>query len=157
MRALSGVQREWSGAPAVPRPSAPSAGRALRVAGGRIGEVVSREQPEGGLGRSEPGGWVLRVTISAPPSVAHLEKQRKLLNPLTSFDPGTRTWSVMLGAVDPAALLVLRSCLTAARDYRARVQIDPVPAPDRWDGPVLARPSDDGVPMGSELLENVGS
>lgn len=42
MKALSGIERKWSGAPAVPRPAAPSASRRYLAVGGRIGEVVSR-------------------------------------------------------------------------------------------------------------------
>ncbi|CAM5720122.1 hypothetical protein GCM10010390_90410 [Streptomyces mordarskii] len=42
MKALSGIERKWSGAPAIPRPAAPSASRPYLAVGGRIGEVVSK-------------------------------------------------------------------------------------------------------------------
>lgn len=42
MKALSGIERKWSGAPALPRPAAPSASRRYLAVGGRIGEVVSK-------------------------------------------------------------------------------------------------------------------
>lgn len=46
----------------------------------------------------------------------------------------------MLGAIDPATLSVLESSVTAAREYRADVQMEAVPAPDQWPGPVFAHP-----------------
>ncbi|WP_369029591.1 MULTISPECIES: hypothetical protein [Streptomyces] len=38
------------------------------------------------------------------------------------------------------ATAVLESCVTAAREYSADVQMEAVPAPDRWPGPVFAYP-----------------
>lgn len=46
MKALSGVDRQWAGAPAVPPSTAPRTGRLHLAVGGRIGEVVSK-RPSG--------------------------------------------------------------------------------------------------------------
>jgi hypothetical protein len=115
--------------------------------GGRIGEVVSREPAgdscadDGARVLSER--WVLKITISVPPDVTDWGKQWQLLRPTASFDQKTCTWSTMLGAIDPAALTVLQSCLTVAREYRAPVQVEVIPAPDQWLGPVF-----DALPEG---------
>jgi hypothetical protein len=50
-----------------------------------------------------------------------------------SFDPASCAWSTPLGAIDPAALNVLERCFTSARDYRADVQMEAVPA-HQWLG-----------------------
>lgn len=170
MKALSGVEREWSGARPVPPPTAPSTGRPLLAAGGRIGAVVSKRptgdscadkrphvpsgprhcdssaEPDGNNLTTTPGGWLLKITVSSPPAVAHWENQWQLLGPLMSFDPASCTWSTVLGAFDPAALSVLESCFTAARDYRADVHMEAVPAPDQWLGPVFVRPPNGTAP-----------
>ncbi len=75
------------------------------------------------------GRWLLKITVSSPPAVGHWENQWRQLHTLMSFDRASCTWSTVLGAIEPAALKVLESCLASARDDGAHVRMEAVPAP----------------------------
>ncbi|MGV9915070.1 hypothetical protein [Streptomyces tendae] len=155
MKALSGVERKWSGAPAVPPPAPRPAGRPLLAAGGRIGSVVPGQaanpapvppgprRPDAGPSADNtaagPGGWLLGLAVGVPSTVAHAESQARLLRPHMSFDPASRAWTAVLGSLDAVGLSVLQACFTAARDHGADVRVQAVPAPAGWRGRVFDR------------------
>ncbi|MFD8079214.1 hypothetical protein ACFV3E_42070 [Streptomyces sp. NPDC059718] len=107
--------------------------------------------------------WVLRVTAtSASLDAAAFEQQRALLQSVAAFDQTTRTWSTLIGQLDPRALNILSRLFEAARRYGTNVTMEAVARPDAWRGPcftdaevaaALAIQADDARPLGHLPLD----
>ncbi len=92
------------------------------------GHHDSAVEPDEDSPTTTHGRWLLKITVS-PPAVGHWENQWRQLHTLMSFDRASCTWSTVLGAIEPAVLKALESCLASARDDGAHVRVEAVPAP----------------------------
>ncbi|MFH8701876.1 hypothetical protein [Streptomyces chartreusis] len=91
---------------------------------------------------SEP--WLLDITIQA----AHADETRwnqqlAVLRSVSTYDPGTQTWSTRIGVLDLTTLSTLQTLFDVARTFGTEIHIEPVPVPNGWPGPSF--PSGDDV------------
>ncbi|WP_406257226.1 hypothetical protein [Streptomyces chartreusis] len=80
--------------------------------------------------------WLLIITIQA----AHADdtrwnEQLAVLRSVSTYEPGTQTWSTWIGVLDLTTLGTLQTLFDAARTFGTEISIEPTPVPAGWPGP----------------------
>ncbi|RSN90112.1 hypothetical protein DMH26_28560 [Streptomyces sp. WAC 05379] len=80
--------------------------------------------------------WLLNITIQA----AHADdtrwnQQLAVLRSVSTYEPGTQTWSTRIGVLDLTTLSTLQTLFDAARTFGTEIHIEPAPVPNGWPGP----------------------
>ncbi|MGW4784967.1 hypothetical protein [Streptomyces sp. NPDC004230] len=82
--------------------------------------------------------WVLEIAVTAAPATdARWHRQLDQIRPLATYQPATRTWCTLIGALDLVGIGVLQSLFDVSHAFGTQVRLTPVAAPAQWSGPVF--------------------